>query len=518
MTQGELEKIPLELEKIMSDLEERIMEDIVRKIEENGFSGAASDWQISRLVQLGKSEEDIKQWIKELIGAADRELDIIFSDRVYAEYYGHERAYRLSDMKQVPYGENKQLQSLVSAISAQTKETFRNMTGSLGFVTNETGKTKPNKLKDFYQNTLDNAIMDIHSGAFDYNTVLKRTINTMTKSGLRWIDYDSGYHSRVEVAARRAVMTGFRQVQGKINEQVAKELKTDYYEITYHVGARPTHQVWQGRVWNYRQLEEVCGLGSVTGLHGANCSHDYDAFIPGVSVRTYTDEQLEQLIKEENTPKEYNGRQYTTYEALQQQRKMERCMRKSRQDINLLQKGNADENEIIQAKAKYQGQMQNYKEFSKQMKLPEQMTRVYQDGLKGKFLPSEKELENRNYMAYHYNKDGSIVVTDDWCNKNKISIPSKYKKFAVIDTKQEYKNGFIQYNRSYYDSDGVLCKQVHASHHNRPDKHNLDGEYAHIHIVKFDKEGKRIKIAPKKLSDNDKIIETELLRRQHEKR
>ena len=87
-------------------------------------------------------------------------------------------------------------------------------------------------------------------------------------------------------------MTGFRQVQGKINEQVANELGTDSYEVSFHLGARPTHQVWQGRVYTYKELESVCGLGTVTGLHGANCYHDYTAFVPGVSVRNYTDEVI----------------------------------------------------------------------------------------------------------------------------------------------------------------------------------------------------------------------------------
>lgn len=232
--------------------------------------------------------------------------------------------------------------------------------------------------------------MDIQSGAFDYNTVLRRTINQMTASGIRYIEYDSGHRDRVNVAVRRAVLTGFRQVQGKINEQVAADLNTDQYEVSYHVGARPTHQPWQGKVWSMQQLKEICGLGEVTGLKGINCYHDFKPFPPG-SVRTYTDKQLTQMIKEENTPREYNGKQYTTYEALQQQRKMERGMRAQRQRIKLLQEGGADPDDIILAKAKYQGQMQTYKDFSEKMKLPEQKARIMQDGLRGRFMPTKAE-------------------------------------------------------------------------------------------------------------------------------
>ena len=399
MTQGELEQIPQPFVELMSELEMRIMKDIVERIKANGFLPASADWEISRLQQLGESEEQIRKWIKEMLEKTDDEVDKIFSDDVYREYYGHDREYQVSGFEQIPLEQNVQLLQVIEASKRQTKDTFKNLTGSTGFAIRDpaTGNIIYSPTMKFYQQTLDAAIMDIKSGAFSYNTVLARTINTMTTSGLRWIDYDSGWHNRVDVAARRAVMTGFRQVQGKINEQVAEELKTDTYEVTYHVGARPTHQPWQGRVWTMQQLRDICGLGTVTGLHGANCYHDYKPFIPGVSVRTYTDEQLDQMIAEENTPKEYLGKKHTTYEALQAQRRMETRMRKTRQDIRLMQDGGADPNDITLKKAKYQGQMQ--------------MERVYQDGLRGKFTPTKTELarakardeenssESMNYMS-----------------------------------------------------------------------------------------------------------------------
>ena len=382
MTQGELEKLPLKIEQAFSDLETRIMTDIVRRIKLNGFSTASADWQIERLRQLGKSEDDISDWIKEALKITDAELDQIFSDTVYQQYTGNQRAYKLKGMQQIPYKDNIALQQLTEAVRAQLSQEYENLAGSMGFaIRDPSGRIQYSPVMEYYRTTLDNAVLDIQSGAFSYQTVLRRTVNQMTASGLRWIDYDSGSHNRVDVAARRAVLTGFRQVQGRINEQVANDLGTDSYEVTWHVGARPTHQPWQGRVYTYRQLQDVCGLGTVTGLHGANCYHDYNAFIPGVSVRTYTDEWLDEQNRRENTPKTYNGKEYTTYEALQQQRKMETTMRKYRQDIKLLEEGGGSDEEITLKKARYQGKMQEYKAFSKSMGLPEQKSRIYQDGL-----------------------------------------------------------------------------------------------------------------------------------------
>lgn len=392
MTQGEIEKLTAKTENIFSELEIRIMSDIVRRIKENNFSTATADWQVSRLQQLGMSEKQIREWMQKALKASDTEMDRIFSDEVYKEYYGHAKAYKLADLQQIPFEKNTFLAQLIEAVKQQLKGEYQNIAGSMGFAIKDpaNGRIKSVPLMDYYRSTMDNAVLDIKSGAFDYNTVLNRTIRQMTDSGIRYIEYDSGHRDRVNVAARRAVLTGFRQVQGKINEQAAADLNTDQYEVSYHVGARPTHQPWQGKVWTMQQLQEVCGLGEVTGLKGANCYHDYKPFPPG-SVRTYTDEQLARMNKEENTPKEYNGKQYTTYEALQQQRKMERNMRAQRQKIKLLQAGGADEQDIILAKAKYQGQMQTYRDFSEKMKLPEQKARIMQDGLRGKFMPTKVE-------------------------------------------------------------------------------------------------------------------------------
>lgn len=383
MTQGDLEKIPLPFEKCMSDLEMRIMSEIVRAIRINSFSTSTADEQIQKLIQLGKSQENIQKYVQEALDVSEQELNDIFSDDVYEFYYGYRRAYKDLGEVQKPIEENIELLELIQSIREQTADTFHNMTGSMGFAIKNpaTGKIMYSPLMEFYQDAMDAAAIDIQTGMVSYDKALSRLINTMTISGVRWIDYASGWHNRVDVAARRAVMTGFRQIQGKINEQVAKELRTDSYEVSYHVGARPEHQIWQGRVWTYEQLRTVCGLGTVTGLHGANCYHDYNAFLPGVSARTYTDDQLEEMAAKENEPKLYNGKEYTTYEALQEQRKQETSMRKTRQDIKLLKEGKAGSDTITAKRAKYQVQMKQYKHFSKKLGLPEQMERVYQDGL-----------------------------------------------------------------------------------------------------------------------------------------
>lgn len=382
-TPGEIEAIPLGAEKLFNDLENRIMTDVIRRLKNNNNEIIRSaDWQINRLYEMGIDKKNIRAEIQKTLKLTNEEIDEIYDEVIKSGYARNEKIYKACGKEFIPFDDNTELQQLIQAISDQTKEEFKNITQSLGFMIEEkNGKRIFKPIADFYQKTLDDAIMDVTSGTFDFNTVLKRTVQTMTKSGLRTVDYASGWTNRIEVATRRAVLTGFNQVVAQVNERNAEELDTDYFEVSYHGGARPTHQVWQGKVYSKKQLETVCGLGTVTGLCGANCYHSYSPFFPGISKRQYSDAELERMNKEENTPKEYNGKKYTKYEALQKQRRMETVMRAQRQKIHLLKEGGADEDDIIAARCKYRGTSAEYSRFSKAMNLKQQRDRVTVDGL-----------------------------------------------------------------------------------------------------------------------------------------
>lgn len=100
-------------------------------------------------------------------------------------------------------------------------------------------------------------MLDIASGAFDYNTVLMRTVKQLTNSGLRSVDYATGWSNRVDVAARRAVMTGMSQLTAKVNEDNMTALDTEYVEVSWHSGARPSHQEWQGKIYHWPRGKNV---------------------------------------------------------------------------------------------------------------------------------------------------------------------------------------------------------------------------------------------------------------------
>lgn len=398
-TPTEIEALPSAMEQLYRSLQLNIMSDLTGRLKANGEEiTSAADWQINRLYELGVSKDEIDSLIQSTLDVSDDEIDRIYDEVVKSGYARNEELYTSKGKEYIPYAENKQLQQLVKAVKNQTKSEYRNITGSLGFAVRDADNTLSfTPLADFYQRTLDNGLMQIASGAVDYNTVLKKAVKAMTDSGLRTVDYASGWSNRVDVAVRRALMTGFNQVVAKVNEDNAEQLGTEYFEVSYHRGARPTHQVWQGRVYSKKELETVCGLGTVTGLCGANCYHSYSPFIKGVDKPTYSEEELDRMNEEENTPKEYNGRQYTAYEAQQRQRQLETAMRADRQKIELLTQGGANDDTITGAKIRYFQRQDEYVKFSKAMGLPEQWERVTVNGKNalGSKLPKKAESVNK---------------------------------------------------------------------------------------------------------------------------
>lgn len=398
-TPTEIEALPSAMEQLYRSLQLNIMSDLTERLKANGEEIiSAADWQINRLYELGVSKDEIDSLIQSTLNVSDDEIDRIYDEVVKSGYARNEELYTSKGKEYIPYAENKQLQQLVKAVKNQTKSEYRNITGSLGFAVRNADNTLSfTPLADFYQRTLDNGLMQIASGAVDYNTVLKRAVKAMTDSGLRTVDYASGWSNRVDVAVRRALMIGFNQVVAKVNEDNAEQLGTEYFEVSYHRGARPTHQVWQGRVYSKKELETVCGLGTVTGLCGANCYHSYSPFMKGIDTPTYSEEELDRMNEEENTPKEYNGRQYTAYEAQQKQRQLETAMRADRQKIELLTQGGADYDTITGAKAKYFQRQDEYVKFSKAMNLPQQWERITVNGKNalGSKLPKKAESVNR---------------------------------------------------------------------------------------------------------------------------
>lgn len=279
-----------------------------------------------------------------------------------------------------PLRERQDLQRLIMALSTQTAEQFKNYTKTAGFVLRDpvSGKLKPTPMHDVLTGYLDDAVMQLLYGEKDPGVVMNEVVNNLTDSGVRTIDYASGRSDRLDTAVRRAIYTGMNQITAAVQEQDAAILGTDKFEVEWHEGARPTHQVWQGRVYSKEQLHTVCGLGTATGLCGINCYHTYYPFVEGISKRLYTEEWLQNKTAEEETPKKYptTGREFTVYEAKQHQRHLELLLRVTEERVEALRAAGADKRHLTTAEARLMTLESRYRTFSQVMDLPAEWERL----------------------------------------------------------------------------------------------------------------------------------------------
>ncbi len=397
------------VEKKYRMLEEEIMKDVIRRVKKTGEITSTADWQLQRYMVLGHSTEDVEKIVRQTVGNDWVDTFKLYDEVIEQEYVRSKAIYEQVNAHFVPYEQNYELQQITNALIQQSNDELFNISKSLGFMADMgNGRKVFTPLSEIYNGYLDNAITMMASGAFDYNTLIRRVVGEMTASGLRTVDYASGHSNRVDVAARRALLTGMGQLTGHISDMNGQLLGTDKFEVDWHHGARPDHAKWQGRVWTRQQLVDVCGLGSGSGLLGWNCHHTYYPFIEGISVRNYSDQWLEEMDRKEAQKIPYRGKEYNTYEATQKQRQMETAMRAQREKVQLLKDGGADPDDILNARCKYQAMLDGYKEFSKKFNLPEQRERIYAD-LRGRVAPSQ-----RTYKAYQTVEE----------NRKKVEIPA----------------------------------------------------------------------------------------------
>lgn len=377
-----LDALPEELADLYRNLEDTLLIEICSRLKAKDQFNEVTVQDIRALRSHGIPMKDIENAIRKATGISEKKLKELLDDVVERNQKYYTDIIDLAHLTQP--------ETLVSvedtwAIYEQTKQTLRNITRSMGFLV-DGGRTMLPPAKA-YQWALDNAEMQVQSGAISYNQAIRSAVRQLAKSGLKIVDYESGHRDQIDVAARRAVMTGVSQLCAKYTEQSAEYLNTPYFEVSAHAGARDkpgkspwsSHKAWQGRVYSvragdiYPNIYDVCGLGAVDGLEGANCRHRRYPWVEGIMERTYTDEQLAHI--DDGLGCTYDGKRYTAYEATQMQRRLEREIRATKL-LKIGNKASGLDDDARAANIKLRRLNAKYREFSKAAGLTPQWERT----------------------------------------------------------------------------------------------------------------------------------------------
>lgn len=315
-----------------------ILSDMARRISTYDYFIPAAQHQMQKLQELGMVQSEIIARLSALTGQTQAEIVSLLSEASAeavaddVEYYTAAEVYEPSKVN------TEALHAQLNSGLLQTQNSFFNIT-----------RTTANTASKQFERALDRAWTQINSGGFDYNTAIKNAVTDLARDGIGSIEYKSGRIDNIEVAVRRAVVTGANQTAMRTQEVLSDELEVDLVEVTAHGGARPSHAKWQGQVFSrkgrvtidgvtYEDLTKATGYGRADGLGGVNCRHNFHPYVPGAP-RSWSDKELEAL---EEKKVEYNGEKLTEYEASQVQRKIEREIRAAKRTVAAIEATGGD--------------------------------------------------------------------------------------------------------------------------------------------------------------------------------
>ena len=387
-----LDAMPETLAEQYRELEITLLQEIVSRLKISGQLNEVTVQDIRALRSHGISLSEIKKTIRKATGKSNAELNRLFDDVIKRnqKYYTE-----LIDIAKVTEPEVLVNDAEIAAIRRQTWAAMKNITQSMGFLEVVGGRLTFLPPANAYEWALDNAVMQVQSGTISYSQAIANATRQLADSGLKTVYYEpkeeggNPHYDQIDVAVRRAVLTGVNQICDKYTDQSMEYLGTPYVEVSAHSGARDkpypnpwsSHKAWQGKVYyqskngerdpmgRYQDLVEVTGYGEVDGLCGVNCRHHRHPFIPGVMDRTYTDEELANIDPPDF---EYEGRKYTHYEATQKQRQIERTIRQLKRRVAAA----TNDEDAQTARIKSRRLSEKYHEFSKAAGLREQRERM----------------------------------------------------------------------------------------------------------------------------------------------
>lgn len=332
-----LQRVPDGMIKLYAQAEADILADMARRISTYDYWIPAVEHQAKMLEEAGMVREEILARLKTLTGRTDRELRQLMQEAGGAALKSDDAVYRRQGLNPPPVSASADLQKVLQAGYEKTSGAFRNLTLT-------TARTAVHQ----FEQALDRAYMQITLGGMDSGAAIRSSIKQLSAEGVGAIRYPTGRTDTIEVAVRRAVVTGVNQTALRLQDARADEMGADLVEVSAHAGARPSHAQWQGGIYSrsgksrkYPDFVKATGYGTGAGLGGWNCSHSFRPWFEGMS-RTYDKALLKEYQAKDY---EYNGVKMTEYEALQEQRRIERGIRRWKREQNALQAAGLDSGE-----------------------------------------------------------------------------------------------------------------------------------------------------------------------------
>ncbi len=394
LTEEEIKALPNVIEARLTELNNSVLESLGKRIKDIGELKPSDYKKLQQLNEYGSDIDKITSELAAIVRKSEPEIYALIN-KVAVECFGETSAK--TDLA-IAYKDNKKLQEFVASMAKQTQDTFVNMSQTTAFmVYDDNGNKVISSLSKTYQNVIDKAVTSVATGVTDYQSAMRQTLRDLADSGLRTkyrplqgsagkaVDYASGYSRRLDTAVRQNILWGAKQCNQTTADMLGAELGTDGYEISYHSAPRPSHEAMGGKQYAIGRARKVNGIYYPSFsdvehlLEDYGCLHYKYPITLGISVPSYDSAELEALKANDRRIIEFEGKQYTPYEATQVMRKFETSARHAK-DRQIIAKAAGDDVLRREEQLKINQITQKYKEFADATGLQTKMERMSVSG------------------------------------------------------------------------------------------------------------------------------------------
>lgn len=410
-------------EKLLSVFDKRYQDYNTKVLEELGnvikqFKDLTPS-QAHKLAQQLKYNTTVKQLLNELSkisGLSVKDLKVIL-EKVAKENIGFADVYYKSRGLETPiYSQNKALQRLVSSVYNISGAEFKNIAKSTGFrLLGDNGEPLLLDIDETYKYVIDKCVVAISQGKETYQQAMRSTLNQLSDSGVRKIDYANNYSRRIDSSVRMNVLDAVREVSNQSQMLFGEEFDYNAVEVSHHSNSAPDHsnndiengkfdidghqfvklnilkeQIKNGmeKEITLKDIDDVNHRVKCKGkwyydfdyinnnlnrpVSTMSCYHYIFSVVLGVSRPQFTDKQLEEDKKKNNDGFEFEGKHYTFYDGEQLLNRIALEIRKNK-DTQIMAKSSGDDDLILSSQTKITQLTTKYRQVVKVSGLPNKL-------------------------------------------------------------------------------------------------------------------------------------------------
>lgn len=446
-----LDRLPESMVQLMSELQDEIISDICRRITKAAMLTPTAEWQLYKANQLTISSREVKRRIAAKIKVQERELKELYTDAVKTAIAEDAKVYKIAIAEGIlsdDYRGKLTNYTRSVAFSNTLKRGLKNTNGLMRNLTNSAAAAANRQLSD----ALDLAYLEVTSGAFTTSEAVFKAVQKLGADGIKVVNYASGHTDQIDVAVRRAVVTSIGKTCGDMQLDLAKEMDCQLVEVSSHLGARPSHAEWQGRIYSlvkghpkYPYFYDATGYGTGDGLCGWNCRHSFFPYFEGLS-------------KPANEPNFSLSENEQVYKDTQKQRSYERAIRKSKRELAALDGSrSATDDPALRVKLDREFERKSVTLKRREAALAEHLkatgllpdnSRVRVDGF-GRSVSQKAVHAAKKYRSTHGRGAGKSVTYGENSFLHKVGTVDFNDKKAVYELLERFEDKFNSKSREY---------------------------------------------------------------------